>query len=109
MTYVVEAAGAATSPVVGSLVDTHHWRAENSRVTAWTRPSGIALACFTRGRTRRTAAAARMSVVAAEALSKLLLAELLRLMQTHHKLLRPDGDAVHRVHRRGSCGRYCAE
>lgn len=67
-------------------------------MAARARPSRVALAGFACGRTRSSAAAARVSVVTAEALSELLLTELLGLMQANDELFRANYDTIHRVH-----------
>lgn len=79
MTYVVEAARAATCPVWPVEVS-HDRGSQDSGMTARAWPTSVALACLARCRTRCTTAAARVSVVTAETLSELLLPELLRFM-----------------------------
>ena len=101
---MVEATGTATS-LVRSIDMTHDGGTKDSGMTARAWPSSVTLTRLTGSGTGRAAAAPRMSVVTAKALSKLFLTELFRLMQADYKLLVPDSHAVHRVHSGRSCTR----
>ncbi len=93
-----EAARAATSSVWPIKVS-HNWRPKDSRMATRAWPPSVALSSLARCRTRRTATAARVSVVAAEPLSELLLPKLFWFVQSNDKLLIAQISTVHRVHR----------
>lgn len=70
----------SVGPFVTFMVAAHGRRAKHGGMTARTRPSSVALARFTGGGARCAAAATRVTVVPAEPLGQLFLAELLGLM-----------------------------
>ena len=95
---MIEAARAATCPI-WSIEVSHNWRSQDGRMAAWAWPASVALSSLAGCRTGRTAAAARVSVVATEALGELLLSKLLRLVEADNKLFSAQSRAIHRVHR----------
>lgn len=74
------AAPRSVRPLVTFMVAAHSRRAKHGGMAARTRPSSVALARFTGGGARCAAAATRVTVVPAEPLGKLFLAELLGFM-----------------------------